>query len=254
MQFVPDPEAGERVNIGLVVFDDDGIDTRLLADWSRVQTFGGRPRAASVRRLVQQFVDRTDLDATVVAAAAVEWANVIQITTPRASLAPRHELLDTLAARVLKEPAHQRREHTRTALVGVARQALEYAVHQQFPEHPPLVVEPKVTIAGRYARHTVDLVVRNGHLLVGAQALTFPATQSSESAKAVAVTAWTIEDVAAHGDAPSLTVIVAPPSDPRRNDYVEAVNLFRRMDAQVVHSRDVGRWATKLIGEAAPSA
>ncbi|MBD2774779.1 DUF3037 domain-containing protein [Iningainema tapete] len=40
IQYVPDPIADERINIGVVVFNEDAVKSRFLTNWERVRLFG----------------------------------------------------------------------------------------------------------------------------------------------------------------------------------------------------------------------
>ena len=40
IQYVPNPIADERINIGVVAFNEDAVRTHFLSNWERVRYFG----------------------------------------------------------------------------------------------------------------------------------------------------------------------------------------------------------------------
>src|SRR4051812_35427524 len=116
IQYVPDPVADERVNIGVVAFSDDDVRVRFLANWDRVRHFGltdVRFLKDFARRLggavsAEPFLplsigQRTTIDAKRIAEIAGEWVNGIQFTEPRASLSSVEELIAEVAQRFLAD-------------------------------------------------------------------------------------------------------------------------------------------------------
>src|SRR4051812_34186562 len=98
VQYVPDPIADERINIGVIAFTEDRIVPRFLHDWSRVRRFGGADVSflkAFARQLHEEvspalFLDGFEravgnVNAGSILSASENWMNSIQLTAPRAS-------------------------------------------------------------------------------------------------------------------------------------------------------------------------
>ncbi|MEM9544071.1 MAG: DUF3037 domain-containing protein [Cyanobacteria bacterium P01_E01_bin.42] len=54
IQYVPDPIAEERINIGVLVFDRQNVKVHFLSNWKRVRYFG---RQEDIRTL-KSFAER----------------------------------------------------------------------------------------------------------------------------------------------------------------------------------------------------
>ena len=116
VQYVPNPIADERINIGVVAFNENEVRVQFLKNWERVRHFGmedisflkdfaqrmskaaesgfifpGDNREASYQERLNQLTRN--------------WLNSIQFTQPRASLENVDSLLEDIVANYLIEPA-----------------------------------------------------------------------------------------------------------------------------------------------------
>lgn len=119
VQYVPDPIANERVNIGVIVFGDGRFLSRFLRNWDRVCHFSTRD-ISSTRNFakgVEQSTDECERlppmirvdppDETGLRKLAERWMNSIQFTQPRAALRDPDALLASEAKRFLLEPSNR---------------------------------------------------------------------------------------------------------------------------------------------------
>lgn len=103
IRYVPDPVRGERINIGVVVFDGAGrIWFRFLRDWTRVQAFATADVVGELQRFGREFEGWT---AENIRVAATSHHHSIQFTPPAGSLLDGETLLAQSAERFLVEPA-----------------------------------------------------------------------------------------------------------------------------------------------------
>jgi len=87
IQVVPDPLTDERINVGVIAFDDDGhIEHRVLNNWNRVKAFAGAANVNPVTTSVHGIFDEA-LTPDVIRSMTTEWRHSVQLTTPRGSLA-----------------------------------------------------------------------------------------------------------------------------------------------------------------------
>ena len=106
IQYIPNPIADERVNIGLIAYDESGHwGMEQLGNWQRAEAFTGLP-GDNLRLHINEF--REFIESAGSAAAAVEtavhsWTHSVQLTPPRASLRSVDELLKTTRDQVLVE-------------------------------------------------------------------------------------------------------------------------------------------------------
>lgn len=119
VQYVPNPIADERINIGVVAFNENEVRVRFLKNWERVRHFGredisflkdfslrmskaaesglifpGDNREASYQERLNQLTRN--------------WLNSIQFTQPRGSLEDVDSLLEDIVANYLIEPTSQK--------------------------------------------------------------------------------------------------------------------------------------------------
>ena len=254
LQYVPHPLADERVNIGVVTTDGEMTELRLLSNWSRVAAFGGVD-GESLRRAVAATAQvlETGQSAAQLEEFSRGWRHSVQLTPPRASLLDVPHLTVRMADMMLTDilPVTQRRP--KLELLRIARSSIEVALRQQNVENVGRI-EHRHAVSGRYTEHPVDLTVSNGKLLVAAQALSFDRHPGAAVQKDIGATAWVIEDIGQSASAPKLAVIVGAPSDQSRDDYVAAMILFERLEAEIVPSGQIEAWAGGVAERVAVSA
>lgn len=107
-------------------------------------------------------------------------------------------------------------------------------------------VDPNVAVPGRLATHDADLSLRNGHLLLAAQGISFDRPHSRLVDKDVNEIAWFLDDIRQSTTPPELAVIVVPPADPTRPDFQSASSLFGELKAEVVRMNTTDAWAERV--------
>ena len=199
VQYIPDPVADERVNIGVVAFDDEGNwAVRDVHDWRRAERFAGLGRSSGLRAHAEEL-----REALIVAPSPPEaigrfvneWRHSVQLTAPRASLRSVEDTVDSIAAKVLvgERPYVQRRK---PALLRAARGSFEVALAERdLGAISDKVIASRQTVPGKLESHDLDFGLRNGHLLVAARALAFPNRRSTYIDYEISDTAWMVQDV-----------------------------------------------------------
>jgi hypothetical protein len=259
VQFVPDPIRDERLNFGVVVFDEDVVRCQFLSDWARASRFSGsdvsflRDFAQSVQASsvpqIGLFNESPQWSPQAIREAAGHWVNSIQLTEPRASTLDTEKLLPRISARYLPPAAPRRRTfRDRRAAVAIARANLLHALDAAGAQHKGIVVAKNVQFGGALDQHTFDLGLQNGHLLHGIQGMSFEGPTRNELIREVDATAWSISDI--HESTPELPItIVALPPRTTSKAFETARRIFRRLDAQVVEESEVESWAQGSVGE-----
>jgi Protein of unknown function (DUF3037) len=117
VQYVPNPIADERVNIGVVTFDEDQVCVQFLKNWDRVCHFDTgnidflkdfakqMNEAASSGLLFPGDTPDGTPKQDRLTKVARGWINSIQFTEPRSSLDSPQNLLEDLIQDYLIEPA-----------------------------------------------------------------------------------------------------------------------------------------------------
>jgi hypothetical protein len=117
IQYVPNPIANERINIGVLIFDDKEIKVKFLKNWNRVKNFcmGDitflRDFESQMQKAVSQgllFPGDSLLDQPRqerLQRVSESWMNSVQFTEPNFSLKPVDKLLEDSIKKYLIEPA-----------------------------------------------------------------------------------------------------------------------------------------------------
>lgn len=116
IQYVPNPIADERINIGVVAFSDHEVRVQFLVNWERVRNFGmknidslkdfaERMKETASRGLVFPGDEESEIPKHErLTKIARGWMNSIQFTEPRPSLAHVDKLLHNIVEDFLVEP------------------------------------------------------------------------------------------------------------------------------------------------------
>ena len=116
IQYVPNPIANERINIGVLIFDEKEIKVKFLKNWKRVKNFcmGDiaflRDFESQMQEAVSQgllFPGDSLLDQPRqerLQRVSENWMNSIQFTEPNFSLKPLDKLLEDSIKKYLIEP------------------------------------------------------------------------------------------------------------------------------------------------------
>jgi len=252
IQYVPDPVTDERINVGVLVFDEAGVGARFVRTWDRVKSFGGADvsflrhfaRAVDAATGSQQPlpIEPQGITQAVLETAAGEWKNTIQITPPRASTLGREALLDDVSRRFLRERVPQKRVRDRRAAAALAANSLARALSQEGSRNPMRYVHRNYAVEGSYENHDLDVALANGRLGLGVIGMSFEGGNAAQLGQEVAATAWTLDDVRKANAKLPLAVVALPPRG-RSKTYDRARVLFADLGADVVTEDEVDDWA-----------
>jgi hypothetical protein len=225
VQYAPDPITDERINVGVIAWDEGGIQSRFLADWRRVQAFGGgnlnflRLFAKKLQMLTSPQLrlaleHRDGFDAQRLETIIGSWEHNIQFTPPRGSIKDARALLADVVPTFLRESALQPRPRPkrdrRAAAVLTAKVILE-AVQRRIADEAERLVKKNQKLPGRVEEHAFDVVLANGRPLAAVHALSFEVSDHERLERVVDATAWLVEDVKkAHAKLP-VAIFALPP-------------------------------------------
>jgi DUF3037 family protein len=260
IQYVPDPITDERINIGVLVLDDQGdVSARFLKQWRRVESFGGadtrflRDFAREVAALAgaqQRLIKSGGISKEVLEQAAGKWLNTIQLTPLRASTLDADSLLDEIAQRFLRERVTQRRVRDRRAAASIAASHLTTALGELGALSPEHYVHRNYAIQGGHEQHSLDVALANGSARLGVLGLSFESGIASQLRREIAATAWTVDDVRSAAPDLPVTVVALPPRSGGSKTFDHAVELFESLEARVVREDEVSEWAPEAVHEA----
>jgi hypothetical protein len=256
VQYVPDPLADERMNVGVLVVEGGRIEGRFLREWNRVRTFGGED-VSFLRdfayRVNQWTPDHPEIPGLAAGVRLDEkglqdivgrWHNSIQFTPLRASLSSPQELLDQLAARYLRHAPRKRTGYRdRRKAAQIAFRELEDAFLPVLGPDSNASISRNAVIPGKLDHHQFDVSIENGTPYLAAHGLSFEGPHSKDLEKEIDATAWAIDDVKSADKSLDLAVLVLPPKSAKSKTFDRAVHVFEGLKAEVVEEPEAESWA-----------
>jgi hypothetical protein len=268
IQFVPDVITDERINIGVVAFNEDTVRVRFLGNWDRVRRFANQDirflqsfarefeRAASPDVLLPGVEEFPQLNEEFVRKMIQKSVNSIQLTESRASLKAVDELLNDTAARFLSDHFVVRRGYRdRRAAVSVAatrirRALVEHLGNEEGAEH---FLKSKSTLRGKFQPHTFDTVVANGVPYLAANGISFELPEGKGLKTHIDAFAWSIRDVHDRDPAFPIGVVVFPPTAEVEEHaklaelYDQTIDVYQDLGAQILDENNVESWAETVV-------
>jgi hypothetical protein len=266
VQYTPDPVTGERINIGVIAFDEEFIRVRFVSKWDRVRQFANQDirflkafaqeltESASTALLLPGLERYPKLTQDRVEAMAGNWINTIQLTEPRASLKSVDELLSDVAARFLSEPIRNKRGfRDRRAAVSLATSRIRHALIQRVgDEDAEDLLKQQAALQGKRQPHTFDAVVANGVPYFAVHGISFELPEARILKFQIDAAAWSIADVHEYDQTFPIGVMTLPPlSDedelPRLEElYRRTIKVYTELGATVLTEQDIETWAQQM--------
>ncbi len=260
IQFVPDPVADERINAGVVVFDDQRVCARFVENWGRLQRFGNKD-VMFLKTFAREFEERTRpgflegrIDAQAVREMAATWRSAIQFTAPRGSLLDLEALLDDAEERFLANDrrAGVSRPHTRSSMKRFAFEAARLAFDKLGRPEARELVRRDFSIKGAIEDHPFSLAIANGRPLVAAEVFSFVGSDRRSQEREVHATAWAFEDVRKQHHDLRLAALVMKGEEPSPA-FDQAERIFKALEIELVLKNHVDEWADQIAGRVVAS-
>jgi hypothetical protein len=256
VQYVPDPIADERINVGVLVFGDGRIRSRFIKSWTRVKHFGKEDvefLRDFERRVGGWSPDELPLPGLAkgpmigdeaLATLTGSWVNSVQLTPSRASLLDSEALLDEMCRQFLKEPVRTPRgARDKRAAAAMAIKAIRFELDAA---HKAVALKRQVQVTGFLESHLLDFGLQNGQLLRAGAGLSFEGRPTRPMVREIDATKWAFDDIQKAGNGPRLTVVALPPKSGFIT-YDKAAAVFRDLGAEVVRAEEVGDWAKDVV-------
>jgi hypothetical protein len=273
VQYVPDPIADERINVGVIVFNADQIRSRFLQNWDRVSRFAqgdishvqefadwvrgagaqlpSRPATITLPGYPEPF----RLNEQTIRRMAAEWSNSIQLTGPQPSLEDPDVLLLRMAQAHLREPVRRTRAfRDRQAAARIAVRTVRDAVAEHYGSTmASKTVHSNYQIGGKLVENfRVDLAITNGRIYVASQTLSFETYNMAELDRQMRDVIYTLRDVGELSAHIRTDLVALPPRTDMRN-HRQAEERFRHLSemceqigARLVLENDVPEWADEI--------
>ena len=263
VQYVPNPIADERINIGVVAFDDNDVRVQFLNHWSRVQAFSREDI-----HFLRDFAKRMNFAASEgllfpgdepdgtpkherLKKIARGWINSIQFTEPRGSLDNVENLLEDIAQTYLVNvvPAKTKRNRQDAARIttSIIRRTL-----RSYDDKPALkeMLKNDFPVKGSHKEHKFDAVVANGQPYFVAHGISFDVHIPESLQDSIS---WMILDVKESDTKLPIGIVALRPKqewqdyEKLNKVYQTTISTYRSLGAEVLQENEVQSWASQTI-------
>lgn len=263
VQYVPNPLADERVNIGVMAWDENGISAEFVSNWPRIRSFGNEDIS-----YVKDFVIKTsealktgarpdlfneqEFDVARLEKMIGTWRHSIQFSTPRGSIKNRDAVLQDVAPIFLslrgisRSMPRSRRTATRIAVLEVQR-----AVAKRNPASVDALVKTNLEVSGACDVHHFPVALANGHLTAAVETLSFEVREKRALEWELDSVCWACTDVRKQNRKLELAVFALAPKG-ESELYERAGRVLRKLRVPLVTEDTIGRWATKQATAVVP--
>lgn len=265
IQYVPNPIADERINIGVLAFDQQTVKVHFLSNWDRVRVFGRSQDMSTLKT----FADRMQKSAAAgqlfpgdelnntpnyegLLKVVQGWINHIQFTEPRKSLDTVDNLLTDAIATYLLEPEPKPKLRDRQAAARIAQNKIKQALINKLGENRAQeLLKPDYFIDGQHQAHTFDVAIaNNGRPLLAAHGLSFEVQTSIQVTDSLA---WMIVDVKNHQPDFLLGILALPPQENsphygKLNEfYGQTISTYESLGATMINENNIDLWASENL-------
>lgn len=262
VQYVPDPIANERINIGVVAFNEEQVRVQFLTNWDRVRHFGLED-ITFLKEFAEQMSQAADYGLIFpgdnrnapyqerLNKIARDWLNTIQWTEPRGSLEDVDSLLEDIASNFLVN-LNSQKPHLRDRQAAARLTAAKF--RKVFQEHvkndAKQLLKTSYSVQGSHANHKFDAVVAKGRPCMAAQGISFEVKIPEHLQNSLS---WMIADVKHYQpDIPIAIVALPPKKDANRYQesqqiYQQATSTYLKLGAEVLAEDDVEDWVLERL-------
>jgi Protein of unknown function (DUF3037) len=253
IQYIPNLIADERINIGVLVFDDETVRVHFLSRWDRVRCFGISEDISFLKDFahrMKQSVENGLLfpgdkpDGLPKHERLIEvsksWANSIQITEPCGSLENVDALLDDVVQNYLFEPLPKKvKLRDRQAAGQIATSHIKKLLKQRYGDEraKELLRTDYALMGGSKMEHKFDVTVANGSPFFAAHGISFE-IQTPEQAS--------------QPNFPLAVVALPPKPESLERERLEAIyqqtiNTYEKYGASVLQEDQVESWVSESL-------
>jgi Protein of unknown function (DUF3037) len=265
VQYVPNPIANERINIGVVAFNEEQVRVQFLTNWERVRNFGMED-ITFLKTFAQRMSEAAECGLIFpgdnpnapyqerLNKIAQDWLNSIQWTEPRGSLEDVDSLLEDIASNFLGDlnlPKPHRRDRQDAARLTTSkfRNVFQQQVKNDYKE----LLKTSYSVQGTHAESKFDAVVANGRPYLAAHGVSFEVKIPEYLQSSLF---WMISNVKqSQPDFPIAIVALQPKKDfnnyqELQQTYRQATSTFSELGAKVLAEDEVESWVLERLDKA----
>lgn len=266
VQYVPNPLSDERINIGIVAWDDAGVSVEFISSWYRIRAFGNEDigyvkdfvtktsEAMKIQSQPDLFRSADRFDVALLEKMIGGWRHSIQFTTPRGSIKDRATVLRDVAPVYLSHRRLSRyMPRSRRTATKIAVQEVEKAVFARNPDFVDTLVKTNFEIPGACDVHNFPVALANGHPAAVIETLSFEIQEKRALELEIDSVCWACTDVRKQYRRLALAVFALEPKG-KSELFDRAGRVLRKLDIPLVNENSIGRWATKQAVAVVPLA
>jgi len=268
IQYVPNPIANERINIGVVTFNNEQVRVQFLQNWERVRHFGmenidflkdftDRMHDAVKSGLLFPGDEKNDTpNYERLMEISRDWINSIQFTEPRGSLEDVDSLLEDASSNYLIEPSSQRpkiRDRQVAARITTSKIKKVLQHYIQDKNDAKELLKTNYRLRGSHDDHKVDVFIANGQPYLAAHGISFE-VQIQENVHSSLC--YMIVDIKASKPDLPIAIVTLPPIKDVDNyqefekKYRESTSIYEEHGAKVLQEHEVENWTFKMLENA----
>lgn len=262
IQYVPNPIADERINIGVLAFDEKLVKVSFIKNWQRVKDFG-RERIDFLQDFAQKMQVQTnsgllfpgDEDNNIskqdrLLRISNHWMNSIQFSEPRGSLKDVEKVLNDSVNKFLVDINPPKQKRDRQAAAKFATRKVREVLTERLGEKAKKLVKPNYSISGHYTQHKFDVAISNGKPYFAAQGISFEVKVSENIRNSIS---FMITNIKKDYKNLSLAIVAFPPK-PEQNNYKKqkelyenTMSMYEKLGAYVLEEKNFYGWMYQEI-------
>ena len=264
IQYVPNPIADERMNIGVLAFDNENVRVQFLRNWSRVHDFGGenirflRDFAKKMQDSVEKEIffakneDKNISRQEYLQKITQESINSIQFTESKASLMDVDTLLQDIVSICLIDSITKKALlRDRQGASKLANSRIKQAVTKYLGGDSEGLLQKHYSISGKHEKHEFDIAVANGHPYFATHGVSFEINPKKNLLDALS---YSIIDIKELDQNIPLGIFVLPPKKNLSKNYNDLQKIynsrtetFREIGAEVLKEDELNDWVHSVL-------
>lgn len=264
IQYIPDPIADERINVGVLVFDENVVKVQFLQNWRRVKDFSlgdidflhdfeKEMNQATAKGLLFPGDRPTDEpNHERLQRVAESWMNSIQFTEPHASLKPIDKLFGDTIKKYLVEPIQpQKILRDRKKAISLTKKTFKDVITKRLGEKEvEHLLHSKHKIQGHHLPHTLDISVVNGRPHFAAQAISFEVRMTEQLINSVG---FLVSDIKEQQPDFPIAIMTLPPQESQQNyrsklkEYKETSAIYADLGATILGENNLADWVERKL-------
>jgi len=213
IRYLPDPVAGECINVGVIVVGQGKTLIRFLTDWTRVQCFTNKDlqflkdlearlhNDAQISEHLPDLASGSRLDEEKLARMARCWHHSIQASPLAGSTLGPEDLMEQIAQRFLKQAIVRRaveENRNRTFATNLIEAPVILALTELLgPEAPKQLLDKSPVIRGRdFSDNTLGFAVQQkGNIYLGGEGISFSIKTHNHALQNLKAVKYAVSDI-----------------------------------------------------------